>query len=33
MLSWDTYLHVLVVLDRDLEQVTCKWFSPSVAWL
>lgn len=34
MLSWDTCLHVLAVLQhRDLEQITCKWFSLSVPCL
>lgn len=34
ILSWDTYLHVLAVLQhRDLKQITCKWFRPSVPCL
>lgn len=34
MLFWDTYLHVVAVLQhRDLELITCKWFSPSVPCL
>lgn len=34
VLSWDTHLHVLAVQQpRDLEQITRKWFGPSVPCL
>lgn len=34
VLSWDTYLHVLAVQQpRDLEQISHKWFGPSIPCL